>query len=1081
MTSNWDFVRKKKTMKNLIRIGCGLSVSIFCMVAFAQITPPGGGNGCTNCPPYTNNYTPPPYVPGLKVSIPPLSGTNLFINLLEADPAGTYDVFAASNLVSAIWNDVLSGTNSQTNFILPFPFTDMGFFRAARMDTPVTNTAGMTVSFSNNFVNANLITANISGGPATAMAVLVNDTNLADALWIPFSAVPYVLLGTNDGTYEVEFGFIGSDGQTNWTLASVTLDTTPPLLFVISPTNNVATQPVIQLTGYSPEALSSISYDLTNAAGLFTNQDAGITDQFYSTNTWGFTTNYFEALDIPLTNGLNVITFHATDLAGNMTTTNFSFTLDYSSKTNPPMAQLTMPLDGMKIVGNSFTLRGQVADPTVTITASLTDTNGMTNTFTGLVERNGRFWLEDIPLSSGTNQVSIIVSDAADNVTVTNINLIQSSLALTMNPISDSSQLWQPKVSVGGNISDSSYAVWVNGVQGTNNGDGTWSAANVPTTPGGVAIFDVTAYPSSEAPSSNLSGSGVNPQTANAANTTTNNMDKPPRLYVENDIQSFVWTEVDGSTCHPTGSGWSKVSYDQHWNDGQGGGGFYSERTYYLPEPPYDTVDRDCHTDISWPTSSWPVLVEGSQASTCQDDDLVYPAPNIRMEHCATAYASENYDWDCGWDYLTYTRHAQTTMKLQTGGKAQSGRKNLFVINGSATKVKPDDGPGFVGPGGVLGRGQVPIETIPPTSITVDGKALGSDGNLYVVLPDNDERDVTPKVGGVDYYNFIVRQQKYRLFIQANTSILQPNRVVPLAKFCVGQQIGFAPVWSPSSPPNVANTSYLWDLSKKFVNHATHPCGSCSVNYDIDLSLLDVAQPSVWYVSGGDKNVFAHVFLHFSNGQSVIVDASGQFSMFRPQILGHEQVSQGAVELNTNSLPTVKLGMLVPGSDYIRWTTDVGLDTHFSANLFHVQLVDWESMYDPTLLACTSKYDGTSSQYWLDNSDPFSDGLWPVNPDGGGNYKTMQGIPFGDGPDISGNFCSFVQLTPNLKTYLCFQPKSANSIPITLERVEWSEHGRADLTSGIWTPTTSYITGPSFFDDDSFPFWEQIFHNTSGN
>ena len=202
--------------------------------------------------------------------------------------------------------------------------------------------------------------------------------------------------------------------------------------------------------------------------------------------------------------------------------------------------------------------------------------------------------------------------------------------------------------------------------------------------------------------------------------------------------------------------------------------------------------------------------------------------------------------------------------------------------------------------------------------------------------------------------------------------------------------------------------------------------------------------------------------------------------MFRPQILGHEQVSQGAIELNTNGLPTVKLGMLVSGSDYIRWTTDVGLDTHFSANLFHVQLVDWESMYDVGLY-CISKYDGTSGQYWLDNSNPFSDGLWPVNPDGGGNYKTMQGISFGDGPDISGNFCTFAQLTPSLKTYLCFQPTSTGSIPITLERVTWSEHGRADLINGIWTLTTSYITGPSFSEDDAFPFWEQVFINTSGN
>jgi len=36
--------------------------------------------------------------------------------------------------------------------------------------------------------------------------------------------------------------------------------------------------------------------------------------------------------------------------------------------------------------------------------------------------------------------------------------------------------------------------VWVNGVKGHNNGDGTWYANNVPVTPGGVASFTIIAY-----------------------------------------------------------------------------------------------------------------------------------------------------------------------------------------------------------------------------------------------------------------------------------------------------------------------------------------------------------------------------------------------------------------------------------------------------------------------------------------------------------------------------------------------------------------------------------------------------------
>jgi len=45
--------------------------------------------------------------------------------------------------------------------------------------------------------------------------------------------------------------------------------------------------------------------------------------------------NTFQAFDLLLTNGLNTVTLHATDLAGNVMTTNFSFTLDYATATNP--------------------------------------------------------------------------------------------------------------------------------------------------------------------------------------------------------------------------------------------------------------------------------------------------------------------------------------------------------------------------------------------------------------------------------------------------------------------------------------------------------------------------------------------------------------------------------------------------------------------------------------------------------------------------------------------------------------------------------------------------------------------------
>jgi hypothetical protein len=142
------------------------------------------------------------------------------------------------------------------------------------------------------------------------------------------------------------------------------LDLTAPQLVITGPTSSTVLFPLIQLTGYSPEALSGISYSISNAAGTATGQQAVITGQFYSTNTAEFTTNYFQCYDVPLTSGLNAMTLQAADLAGNVAT--LTTNIICSPTTNPPAVALLWPQDGMQISGGSFTIQGQVDDPTAT-------------------------------------------------------------------------------------------------------------------------------------------------------------------------------------------------------------------------------------------------------------------------------------------------------------------------------------------------------------------------------------------------------------------------------------------------------------------------------------------------------------------------------------------------------------------------------------------------------------------------------------------------------------------------------------------------------------------------------------------
>jgi hypothetical protein len=338
------------------------------------------------------------------------------------------------------------------------------------------NVISFVLNYTNQHVSAYgaTVQAGIQSGTPSYYTVLVDSTNFSAANWLPYSSSNLAVnLGASEGWHQVGVGLRGAaaNAHQTWQAIRLKLDLTPPLLTITNPIAGLIARPVIQLQGYSPESLASLYYDLTNANGLATHQPAIVLGQAYDTNTLEFTTNYFQCFDVPLTNGLNVITLHAADLAGNVTTTNFSYTLDYSSATNPPDVQLIWPKAGTKISGDHFTWRGKVSDSTASVAAQIVDTNGVTNSISGQVGRDGDFRVRDIPLGGGTNNLFLTITDVAGNVSVTQIPVVKSSLILTIT----SAGLGQ---AVTGTISDTNYTIWVNGVKATNNLDGTWIAPN---------------------------------------------------------------------------------------------------------------------------------------------------------------------------------------------------------------------------------------------------------------------------------------------------------------------------------------------------------------------------------------------------------------------------------------------------------------------------------------------------------------------------------------------------------------------------------------------------------------------------
>ena len=62
------------------------------------------------------------------------------------------------------------------------------------------------------------------------------------------------------------------------------------------------------MQGYANEQLGSLSYDISNAAGVDTNQPGYVIGQSFDPNVFVYTTNFFQCYDMPLTNKLDTPT-----------------------------------------------------------------------------------------------------------------------------------------------------------------------------------------------------------------------------------------------------------------------------------------------------------------------------------------------------------------------------------------------------------------------------------------------------------------------------------------------------------------------------------------------------------------------------------------------------------------------------------------------------------------------------------------------------------------------------------------------------------------------------------------------------
>ena len=174
----------------------------------------------------------------------------------------------------------------------------------------------------------------------------------------------------------------------------VTYDHTPPTLTVVGPTDQL-------YTNHDSVTVTGKAFDASGVTVTVNGVPAVVgTDSTYT-------------VVVPLTtDGPTVISIVATDAAGNTVTTTRTVTRD----TQPPAVTVTAPADGLTTADASVTVSGTVTDASaVTVTINGTSATVTNGSISG-----------SVPLTSGTNVITVIGTDAAGNTTTVTRTVTQS-------------------------------------------------------------------------------------------------------------------------------------------------------------------------------------------------------------------------------------------------------------------------------------------------------------------------------------------------------------------------------------------------------------------------------------------------------------------------------------------------------------------------------------------------------------------------------------------------------------------------------------------------------------------------------
>jgi hypothetical protein len=867
------------------------------------------------------------------------------------------------------------------------------------------NTINFTARFDNLYVSNRTVTGicEVSNGVPYQMTVLINSTNLAMATWSNYQSSFTFTLPDLDGDHDVLLALRGRV-VTNAPVKDVTeltLDRVPPVLAITNPVlvSAAATvvKPYLQLQGYGNEPLAYRHYNLTNEFQTLTNESVSSVNMYFDQGKFDYTTNYFQAFDVRLATNVNEITLIVCDRAGNVAQTNITVTLDFSTDTAPPELALIWPTNDMQICGESFYIRGTISDETAILVAQQVDGDGVTNTVPGIVERNGIFWVENLPLAVGLNEWLLIATDAAGNVTSTNVSVSKSSVTLTVDSTPTGDDLYESVGTVSGTVSDASYSVTVNGVTATVDSGGNWSANDVPIYGMGTATFDVTAIAST---GGGLGGGGQP--------STSVEIEKPASMIISEHhvnkkdnayYSDYMWWVYSWKKDHFNHLEWNTVKKDwvhkYHADATAINNEVIDYPLWYTANYIFSSEDRDGSVDVTDANGSrhynaigqndyWqPMSIPHKDFAGTEGDGTYQSRPVYMIQYYAKNAGNIFFNPNVGFHEINVG--ATTKYKLYTGGKGPVSKDNLFKIQASAVEYPPLRYPNS--------WDLAPSTKIKSQELEVDGKTADSKGVVWKKYADNSEPDITVIAKGKRHYSATATPYKYCLISRCEC----PRKDLDRTTVGVAERV-----------------SLFWSSTSAGINN------------------IGSDEPIVWSNTGGSlepKNTWQTHFIAPSNKNNVTITArvAGEsitrtFEVIEPTGIDHVDV----IGPRTYSIGSAGAGMhlrpyLAPINVSFRWVTimEVGRAAvvsgffiehhpgdHDSASGANAEIPigcdnSWPSNYDQ---AYSKSFSGPWSmgtytwpipaKWWVGNGDKhdihFSDQTFTIDSSG-----TMTGTKFG--------------------------------------------------------------------------------------